>query len=75
MKHKRNLLLLLLFSFGLAIFGFILDLGERVQNVWTNIQDISLMAFLIFGFTCLIYLPIWLVYTLLERKKKQGSKI
>lgn len=55
MNHKKNLVLLLVLAFSLSVFGFILDLGERVPNIATNVIEITIMAVLMFGLFCLLY--------------------
>jgi len=35
-------------AFSISILGFILDLNERVPNIWVNIIDISLMTIILF---------------------------
>ena len=53
LKTLRNLLIV---SFILSMIGFIIDLGERVPNVWVNIFEILMMTGIIFTVFSSIYL-------------------
>ena len=58
MKHKRNLIILLVLSFILSVFGFILDYAEWYPDIKQNIIDIALMTGLLYGIGLLLYLLI-----------------
>jgi hypothetical protein len=56
MKYlKKNLLIV---SFILSMIGFIIDLRERVPNVWINIFEIIMMTGIIF----IVFTSIYLLY-------------
>ena len=55
LNHKRNLLYMVAIAAGLSILGFILDLHERVPNVWVNISEIFIMTLLLFVILILGY--------------------
>ena len=45
---KLFLLIILINSFLLSIFGFVVDLGERVPSIAVNILDITMMTVILF---------------------------
>jgi len=45
---KSRFINFLMIAFSISILGFILDLNERVPNIWVNIIDISLMTIILF---------------------------
>lgn len=48
MNHQRNLRIMFITAFALSILGFILDLNERVPDIWVNIMDVVMMTFVLF---------------------------
>lgn len=58
MKHKRNLIIIMLISLAISIIRFVLDSGERVPNVAVNIFEITVMTIIIFGIASSIYVII-----------------
>lgn len=58
MKHAKALIVIAITSLALSILGFIIDLGERVQNILTNIFEVLVMTGIIFIIITTIYLAI-----------------
>lgn len=56
LKHKNNLKVILIISFGLSVFGFIMDLNELDPSLLQNFKDVTLMTVLLFGVGLVIYL-------------------
>jgi hypothetical protein len=66
LKLLRNLLIV---SFSISIIGFIIDLGERVPNVWINIFEIIMMTGIIFTVFTSIYLLTKIITKIFQRIK------
>jgi hypothetical protein len=67
MKYlKKNLLIV---SFILSMIGFIIDLRERVPNVWINIFEIIMMTGIIFTVFTSIYLLYIVILKVFQRIK------
>ena len=67
MKHKKNIVYILMISFCLPILGFIIELGERTPDIVVNIKDITLMTILTFVFFSIIYLIMNLMIKMLRQ--------
>jgi len=63
MKRKtfKTIVLIIGVSFIISLIGFVLDLGERVPDVWVNISETIMMTILISILLSVIYLVIVLV--------------
>jgi hypothetical protein len=68
MKIKKEILIIISISFLLSIFGFILDLNERVQNIWINIYEIVMMTGIIFCALAIIFFSLKFMIILLRRQ-------
>jgi hypothetical protein len=68
MKIKKEILIIISISFLLSIFGFILDLNERVQNIWINIYEIGMMTVIIFCALATIFYSLKFMIILLRRQ-------
>jgi hypothetical protein len=66
LKIKKNLLIV---SFILSMIGFIIDLRERVPNVWINIFEIIMMTGIIFTVFTSIYLLYIVILKVFQRIK------
>jgi len=66
LKTLRNLLIV---SFILSMIGFIIDLRERVPNVWINIFEIIMMTGIIFTVFTSIYLLYIVILKVFQRIK------
>jgi hypothetical protein len=66
LKTKKNLLIV---SFILSMIGFIIDLRERVPNVWINIFEIIMMTGIIFTVFTSIYLLYIVILKVFQRIK------
>lgn len=55
MNHKRNIIIVASLALALSIFGFILDLNERVPSIFQNFIDISMMTTIFFAVGMMIY--------------------
>lgn len=55
MNHKRNIIIVASVALALSIFGFILDLNERVPSILQNIIDVVMMAAIFFSIGMMIY--------------------
>lgn len=69
MNHLNALIKILTISFILAIIGFLIDLGERVPNIWINIFEVFVMTGVIFIIITAIYLAVLTLNTLVQKIK------
>ena len=69
MNCLKTLRTLSILSFILSMIGFIIDLGERVPNVWVNIFEIIMMTGIIFTVFTSIYLLSKFIYKVFQRLK------
>ena len=69
MKYLKTIKNLLIVSFILSMIGFILDLRERVPNVWVNIFEIIMMTGIIFTVFTSIYLLYIVILKVFQRIK------
>ena len=63
MKYLKTITTIFLISFVITIIGFILDLGERIPNIWVNMFDILIMTGVIF----LIIISFYLFFLLITK--------
>jgi len=69
MKYLKTIKNLLIVSFILSMIGFIIDLRERVPNVWINIFEIIMMTGIIFTVFTSIYLLYIVILKVFQRIK------
>jgi hypothetical protein len=69
MVSKKDFIVIGIVSILLSVTGFILDLNERVQDIYTNVFEILMMAVLIYGIISILYFPIKLLTNKLGRQK------
>lgn len=58
MKNKKEIVIIILISMILSVFGFVIDLKERVPDIKTNIYEIFMMGAIMFVFISIFYFPI-----------------
>jgi hypothetical protein len=69
MVSEKDFIVIGIVSTLLSLTGFILDLNERVQNIFTNIFEILMMTVLIYGIISIFYFPIKMLIYKLGRQK------
>jgi hypothetical protein len=69
MVSKKDFKVIGIVSILLSVTGFILDLNERVQDIYTNVFEILMMTVLIYGIIAILYFPIKLLTNKLGRQK------
>ena len=65
--NKKEIITVLLISFGITTFGLIVDSDPKNQNVWTTVTDYIYM--LIATFTIITILSFFAIFTFKKVKK------
>lgn len=68
MNYKKLIAIIFANSLILALLAFIIDLDERVPNIWTNIYEILIITVLIAGFELLLVFSFISIRLLLKKK-------
>lgn len=70
---KGNFILLYVLALSLSLFGFYIDGDARAPSLWTNITDITMMSFVLFGILCLLYLSAGVTWRLVRAAFKRAD--